>query len=137
MRDEPLASIVQEALEGFATGRFENQSEMKAFLDNQPAFPKDKSSGEVRFEEVSRLLRRPHYAGYVEAPDWGVSLRKGHHEGLISYAHYTRIQERLKAPHKAAARKDVSADFPLRGFIVCGDCDNPLTANWSKSKTGK
>jgi len=26
------------------------------------------------------LLKRPIYAGYVEATDWGASLRKGHHE---------------------------------------------------------
>ena len=82
-------------------------------------------------------MRRPHYAGYIEVPEWNVPLREGHHEGLISYEHYTRIQERLKSPTKAAARKDVSADFPLRGFFLCGDCDNPLTANWSKSKMGK
>ena len=137
VRDEPIASIVQEALEGFATGRFETQSEVKRFLDNQPAFPKDKQSGEVRFEEVSRLMRRPHYAGYLEVPEWNVPLRKGQHEGLISYETFVKVQDRLNGTGKAPARKDVSEDFPLRGFILCGECNNPLTANWSKSKTGK
>ncbi len=137
VRDEPVASIVQEALEGFATGRFETQSEVKRFLDNQSAFPKDKRSGEVRFEEVSRLMRRPHYAGYLEVPEWDVPLRKGKHEGLISYETFSKVQDRLNGASKAPARKDVSEDFPLRGFILCGDCNNPLTANWSKSKTGK
>lgn len=65
-----------------------------------------------------------------------MSLRQGHHEPLISYQTYTRIQERLKGTAKAPARKDISADFPLRGFILCDDCSRPLTANWSKSKTG-
>ena len=41
VRDEPLASIVQEALEGFASGRFETQVEVKRFLEAQPLFPKD------------------------------------------------------------------------------------------------
>lgn len=41
------------------------------------------------------LLIRVVYAGYVEAPDWGVSLRKGQHERLISLATYTHIQEVL------------------------------------------
>lgn len=25
----------------------------------------------------------------------------------------------------------------LRAFVCCHDCSNPLTANWSKNKTGK
>ena len=41
VRNEPLATIIQEALEGFASGRFETQSEVKRFLESQPDFPKD------------------------------------------------------------------------------------------------
>ena len=41
VRDEPLASIVAEALEGFASGRFRSQAEVKRFLESQPDFPKD------------------------------------------------------------------------------------------------
>ena len=48
-----------------------------------------------------RLLSRPHYAGYIEVPDWGVSLRKGHHEPLISLEAYNRIQDRIRDGAKA------------------------------------
>ncbi|MEO1611062.1 MAG: hypothetical protein AAFU55_01700 [Pseudomonadota bacterium] len=37
MRDEPRASILQEALEGYAGGRFETQAEVKRVLESQPA----------------------------------------------------------------------------------------------------
>jgi hypothetical protein len=84
VRDEPLASIVQEALEGFAAGRFETQGEVKRFLESQPAYPKDFPDGTIRFQRVSDLLSRPVYAGCVEAPKWNVQRRKGHHEPLIS-----------------------------------------------------
>ncbi len=137
VRDEPLASIVQEALEGFATARFETQGEVKRFLESHPAFPKDRRTGLVRFEEVARLLGRVHYAGYIEVPGWDVGLRKGHHEGLVSLETWQAVQQRITQSAKAPARKDISADFPLRGFVVCNDCGNALTANWSTSKTGK
>ena len=137
VRDEPLASIIQEALEGFATGRFETQGEVKRFLDAQPEFPKDRRTGEVRYEEVIRLMRRPHYAGYIEVPDWNVTLRKGHHEGLVSLETFQAVRCRIKEGARAPVRKDISADFPLRGFVLCGTCEKPLTASWSKSKTGK
>ncbi len=35
---------------------------------------------------------------------------------------------------RVPARKDISEDFPLRGFVLCGCCGTPLTANWSKGK---
>ncbi|WP_299671766.1 recombinase family protein [uncultured Roseobacter sp.] len=136
VRDEPLASIVQEALEGFASGRFETQAEVKRFLESQPDFPKTRY-GHVTNETVNRILNRPHYAGYIEFPNWDVSLRKGHHEGLISLQTFEAIQSRLNAKPKAAARPDLNADFPLRGFVLCDCCGNPMTACWSKSKTGK
>jgi len=37
---------------------------------------------------------------------------------------------------KLPARADLNEDFPLRGFVLCADCAQPLTACWSKSKTG-
>ncbi|MFC7702873.1 zinc ribbon domain-containing protein [Plastorhodobacter daqingensis] len=47
------------------------------------------------------------------------------------------IQKRLKTTAKAPARKDISADFPLRGFVLCNDCGKPLTACWSQGKNQK
>ncbi|MCC7253615.1 recombinase family protein [Hyphomicrobium sp.] len=137
VRDEPLASIVQEALEGFASGRFQTQAEVKRFLESQPEYPCKTAAGTVRYEEVLRLLSRPHYAGYIEVPHWGVSLRKGHHEGLIDLQTFERIQQRIKGGARVFTNNDIGEDFPLRGYAVCAECGGPLTAGWSKSKTGK
>ena len=137
VRNEPYASILQEALEGFAIGRFETQVEVKRFLEGQPDFPKDLPNGEIRNQRIFDIVRRPIYAGYIEAPKWNIALRKGHHEGLISYETFEKIQHRLEEGAYTPARKDINEDFPLRGFVECGDCSHPLTACWSKSSTGK
>jgi site-specific DNA recombinase len=137
VRDEPCASIIQEALEGFAAGRFDSQVEVKRFLEGQPDFPKDLPNGKIRHQRIKDILTRVTYAGYIEHPDWGVSLRKGHHEGLIDLATFEKIQNRLNEGARAPARKDLNEDFILRGFVCCADCSRPLTACWSKSKTGK
>ncbi|MEM7547696.1 MAG: recombinase family protein [Pseudomonadota bacterium] len=137
MRDEPVASILSEALEGYASGRFASQVEVKRFLESRPEFPKSGASGEVHPSKVKEILQRAVYAGYVEAPDWGVSLRKGHHEPLISFATHQRIQDRLAGNVYAPARKDISADFPLRGFVQCDDCGVAMTSCWSKSRNGQ
>ena len=137
VRDEPIASIIQEAMEGFASGRFASQSEVKRFLEAQPDFPKDFPDGTIRVWRVTTLLSNPLYAGYVEVPKWGVSLRKGQHEGLVSLETFRKIQERLEGGTKAPARKDINQDFPLRNFVECADCGNALTSCWSKGKYKK
>ena len=137
VRDEPFAGLVQEALEGFASGRLETQAEVKRFLEGFPEFPRDPRTGAIHPQRIRDLLTQPVYAGYVEMPAWNVSLRKGRHEGLVSYETFSRIQQRLNGGAKAPARPDINADFPLRGFVLCHDCGHPLTAGWSTSKTGK
>ena len=134
VRDEPLASIIAEALESYADGRLASQSEVKRHFESKPDFPKSSANGNVRMTKVREILERPTYAGYIEAPKWGVSLRKGHHEPLISFATHERIQERLRGNAKAPARKDINEDFPLRGFVLCDDCGEAMTSCWSKGR---
>ncbi len=132
--NEPHASAVREALEGFASGRFGSQVEVKRFLEADPHFPKDLPNGELRQQTVVRLLEQPIYAGYVQAPHWGVSLRKGHHEGLISFETMEKNFARLVAGVYAPTRKDCKEDFPLRGAVACASCGTALTAGWCKGK---
>ncbi|WP_051487809.1 recombinase family protein [Roseivivax marinus] len=132
--DEPVASIIVEALEGFADGRFRSQVEVKRFLEGKPDFPKSGPSGYVHPSRVKDMLERAVYAGCVEAPNWGVGLRRGHHQPLISFATHERVQARLKGTLNAPARKDINEDFPLRGFVLCDDCGEPMTSCWSKGR---
>ncbi len=131
--DDVLAPVVREALEGFASGHLASQAEVQRFLERNPHFPKDRKDGTLRPMTVTRLLKKVVYAGYVEAPKWGVSLRKGQHEGLISFETFQRIQDNLEGRKRLpAARKDFNEDFPLRGFVLCECCGNAMTAAWSK-----
>lgn len=61
VRNEPFATIITDALEGFAGGRFETIGEVKRFLEAQPVWPRDRR-GEVPFERVFELFSRPIYA---------------------------------------------------------------------------
>jgi site-specific DNA recombinase len=137
VRFEPLASIIQEALEGYASGRFQLQAEVKRFLEAHPEYPRDRN-GEVRNQQVTDLLTRSVYAGYVEAPNWEAGLRPGHHEPLISLETFRKIEKLLKGNTKVPARKNINLDFPLlRGFVTCGHCNTPLTACWSKGRPAR
>ncbi len=89
--DEPVASIVKEALEGFASGRFATQGEFKNFLESKPAFPNKNKKGEVHFKTVNDMLKRPLYAGYLDVPNWDIKMHPGKHEALISFETWKRI----------------------------------------------
>lgn len=130
-RDEPVASIIAEALEGYASGRFENQADVGRFLQDHPLFPRG-PSGRVANERVRVLLSQSVYAGFVDAPSWDVPMRKGQHEALISADIWQRVQDRIHGIIVAPRRPNLNEDFPLRGYVVCAHCDTPLTACWSK-----
>ena len=133
VRDEPHASLIQEALEGFATGRFQTQSEVKRFLEPHPIFTRD-SKGEIHPQRIKNLLTNKIYAGYYEYKPWDVSLTKGKHEALITWEVFQRIQERLSKKAYAAVRVDAAEEFPLRGFVTCDCCGHQLTAYWAKGR---
>lgn len=116
-RDEPVAGVIQEAFEGYASGRFEKQGDVFEFIRDNPL------SGKLRvrldLEKVHYVLSNPIYAGCVEAPKWDVSRRAGRHEPLVSLNTFHAVQDRLNGGKVVARRKNVNEDFPLRGFVVC------------------
>lgn len=134
VRDEPFATIVADALQGYASGRFETIVEVKRFLEAQPAWPKDKH-GEVHQERINELFARPVYAAHMTHEQWGLHLVPAKHEPLVSLETWLAVQERHTGMAKAPVRKDFREDFPLRGFVTCGCCGEPLTACWSKGRS--
>lgn len=133
--DEPLASILIEAVEGFAADRFSTPVEVKRFLETRPEWPN--VGGHVRQQKVTDILTCPLYTGYIDYPDWGLKMIKGQHAPLISLTTFQKNQEKLAGRAKAPTRKDINADFPLRGFVLCADCNHPMTSCWSKGRTVK
>ena len=95
VRKEPIATIVKEALEGFASGRFETQVEVQRFLERKPAFPKGPDGKSVKIDRVTNMLTQTLYTGYLRFEQWGAPLTEGNHEAIISYETLTRNQERL------------------------------------------
>lgn len=132
-RFEPDAGVIKEALEGFASGRFENQVDVRKFLTSK----KYNGSRVVNLDITKNLLRNVVYTGYIEYERWNVSRRIGHHEPIISLDTFERNQDKLNGKIKVLSRKDNSSEFPLRGFILCSECIKPMTASWTTGRNGK
>ncbi|WP_080761232.1 recombinase family protein [Rhizobium rhizogenes] len=133
---EPIASIVTEALEGFANGRFQTQAEVQRFLQDSPGFPKLKN-GKVKFDRVTEMLTSVLHAGMVEYLPWKVGIRQGHQVGLITYDTYLRIQRRLNENSNAPARANLNEHFPLRQAVQCAYCGRLLGGAYSRGRNAE
>lgn len=136
VRDDPRASIITEVFEGFAAGRFETQTDVAHFIAKSGAFKTERTD---RFHptRAKNMLTCMLYTGFVEYPSWDVSLREGKHPALVDMSTYIKVQEKLGLKAKAPYRKDLREDFPLRGFVLCPSCKEPLTAGWSTGRKCK
>jgi len=136
--DEPKASIIREAMEGFAIGRFQTQLDVQAFLAKKRFVHKGKFKV-VHLEQVKRILTRSLYAGLIVYPEWDIRKPvQGKHEAIIPVATFNKIQEKLTGKAKQAFNRNaLHEDFPMRGFALCAVCEKPLTASWSRGRTKK
>lgn len=132
--NEPLASIVREGLEGYASGRFQSQVEVKRFFEAFPEFPRNKHDIIVQ-QRITDILRQPVYTGHICSETYGISWLKAHHEPLISLSTFDKIQERRNGTPKLPVHQNIGNDFALRGFICCAGCGVPFRSSWTKGKT--
>ena len=70
-------------------------------------------------------------------PDFGIS-RRGDFEPLITERIFFRVQAILDGRYEVTGPKQRNdPDFPLRGYVRCETCGKPLTASWSKGRSGE
>jgi len=134
-RDEPNASIITEALEGYASNRFVTQEDVRVFLEGKKYKATGKST-KPHAETVKRMLTKSLYAGIIEYEKWGIEAVEGHHEALISKKTFSKIQDKLLNKVRYY-KQDKHIDFPLRGFVKCSECNEYMTASWSTGRNKK
>lgn len=133
--DGTTSVFIKEALEGFGI-TFPRLIDCCRFLVEKGAWTKQRPDKYI--DKFKEIVMDPFYAGYIAYPKWGVSLRDGKHEGIISYDTFMRNQKYLKREEKShRIRMDINPEFELRGLIKCSDCNEHLTAAWSKGRTKK
>ncbi|MEO0038125.1 MAG: hypothetical protein RIQ59_1336 [Bacteroidota bacterium] len=125
------APLIQEAFELIATGLY-NQKEV---LNKLKA--KGLKSSKTPF---SNLLKNPIYYGaiFIKAyNDEKECIIDGLHEPIITKSLFDKVQDVLNNRRKKyhINHKKLNEKFPLKGFLLCPKCNNPLTASTSKGRT--
>jgi len=88
---QPFADMVREAFEGYASGRFQTQAEIKRFFESLPEFPRN-NRGVITQQRVTDMLTHPIYTGYICSERYSIHWLKGQHEALISLETFEKVQ---------------------------------------------
>ena len=85
---------------------------------------------------IQRVLNNPFYIGILKVKDY--PIHEGKHKPLISSSLWQKCQDlqNKKSNHAINHRLIENPDFPLRRFTLCGFCNHPLTACWTKGGSG-
>lgn len=132
-RYEPLAGIIQSAMEQFASAKLVSQTDVVNFMAD-----KMRCAGLLlprnMFDFVKRILTDRKYTGIFAYPKYDIPVQKWHIEPLIDTKTFELIQERLRGRNRLKHKKYNKQDerFPLKGFITCPECGRPLTASMTK-----
>lgn len=133
-RHEPLAGIIQEAQEQFASAKLVSQTDVANFLTERMHLAGVPTPKNI-FDFVKRILTDRKYTGIFAYPKYDIPVQKWHIEPLIDTATFDLIQDRLHGRNRLRHKKYNKHDerFPLKGFITCPECGRPLTASMTKS----
>ena len=132
--DPDRAPLVTRAFEDFATGRFTKEEVLETVTR---LGLRTRKGLKLNPQSFGRMLTNRLYAGFVDVPEFGVS-RRGDFDSLVSEDTFHRVQAishgrvQVTGPHKRSR-----PDFPLKGLVRCEACGRPLTASWSKGRSGR
>ncbi len=132
--DGVFSVIYKQAIEKFRDYELNTIEAVRQFILEQYKLKGLKKS--LSADATKTILINPLYAGYLEYKNWDVDFRKAKHKGFISFETLQAVKTRLQTRLKPQMRQDLSADFPLRNYLLCPNCNRAMTASWHKGKLG-
>lgn len=98
---------------------------------------KTASGKKMRIQAISKALRNPIYAGLEKSQHTDNQLLPSRFDGIISPSTFYRNQDLLKKNKNSTAKyKQNNPEFPLRRFLLCSNCEKPMTGSSPRSGSG-
>jgi len=128
-----MGEIVRLAFERVAIGQLKDDVRKELFT-----FGLKSSTGRPLTPAMfNSMLANPIYKGRIVSEKHGIDV-EGNFEALITPELYEAVQLVTKHSHSKSAKRNLDhPDFPLRRFVQCGSCLQPMTASWSTGRSKK
>lgn len=132
---EGIADKVASILEAYSTGTHTIASLIKMC---EIIGLKSANGKPMQIQAISKMLRNPIYAGLEMSKHTEGQLIPSKFKGIITPATFHRNQELLRSNKNTAATcKKNNPEFPLRRFMLCSECNKPLTGSAPIGGSGK
>jgi len=132
---EGIADKVASLLEAYSTGTHTLASLIKMC---EVIGLKSAKGKPMQIQAISKMLRNPIYAGLEMSKHTEGQLIPSKFKGIITPATFHRNQELLRSnKNTAATYKKNNPEFPLRRFLLCSECNKPLTGSAPVGGSGK
>ena len=127
--DPKTAHYIKKIFKLFATGMYQQVQIIKIMAED---------GLKINTNMLCRMLKNPLYNGYMYKKEWSEEPIRGIFEPLISEAEFNKVQDILEGRKPIiTAYKRNNPEFPLRQFITCPNCNQPLTGSKSKGRKEK
>jgi site-specific DNA recombinase len=131
-----MAGKVKEVLERYSLGNI-TKAELARYAKQIGL--RSRYSNTLSEDTIYRMLKNPTYAGYVSDKFTEYELVVGKHPAIIATETYQINQTLLhsKNSRKGEVHLSKNKEYPLRGLLLCSNCQNLLYASAPTSATGK
>lgn len=127
--DETKGSHIKKIFEDFATGLYRQTDLLKYLKDN---------GIKISANTLCDLLRKPVYCGFLVNKKYSNEPIKGDFEPIIDEKTFYRVQAILNGnKSQAVPHLKQNPMFPLKQFITCPYCNQPLTGDTPHGRKGK
>lgn len=128
--DPELAPIVTKVFQEYSTSNHTLKS------ISQYAYElglRSRHGNRIHIQPIAKLLRNPAYKGFRRSKSTG-GIALALHPPIVDEYTWEKVQFVLSGKKKEF-KPQRDTDWPLRGFVTCGDCDNLLTGSNVKGRT--
>lgn len=129
--EQPAFRILQKAWHDFSTGRY-MKVEILRRVTKQGL--RTRTGNPLSRQSLDNIFADPFYAGIIRDP-WSGEEFSGRHIPMISRATFAKVQTILGKSPVAVPHRGVRPEFPLRAFVRCANCEQPLTGSYSRGRS--
>lgn len=136
VKDPKTFDIIKEAWYLMATGNHTLET-IAAFLNSKDIFTrKNKKQYSLTKQQVSRIFSDKTYCGYAVSKKNNLEIKSDKIPPMILEDTFYKVKSiLLKRTSTPTVYQKLRPEFPLRGFILCDTCRQPLRAGFVKGRS--
>lgn len=129
VRDEPLASVIEKALEKYVNNELESLKEVAHYMTER--------GYKMTYKRLSTLLHSNKLlCGILDYPEYDVLEKTGNWTPVISPSTYDKVMNKLTNKHTNGYNINIESDFTFRRLVSCAECGKALSAGYSTNRVG-